>query len=190
MTKHDKQSKFETLDRKFRERQEQSRRFLEDIDHLEAEIATNTEQAVRNKLQREIDDTRRQFAEHLGDLNYIHPPSLRTVTRVWLVSRICSKKHKDKAKEWMKARGVDWNGSTPALRHQIRTALERGEPVPDGKFGLHVERSVDIKPPRTIIVNESGKPRQVIVPLSDTTNAENKAEKDFLKFVRARISHK
>jgi len=185
----DQSSRCKDLGCRFEERQERSCRFLEKIDQLEAEIAAGNEQAQRNKLQREIADIRRQFAEHLGDLNYIHGPSMRTVQRTWLISGVCSKQHREQARQWMKARFIDWDGATPALRHQVRKALERSEQVPDGNFGLHVERSVDIKPPRTIIVNQFGKSRQVAVPANEQANAEIKAEKAFVKLMRARISH-
>jgi hypothetical protein len=60
--------------------------------------------------------------------------------------------------------------------------------VPDSKFGLHVNRSVDIKPPRTVIVNQFGKPRQLLVPFNNLDFELNR-KKDFLQPVQDKISH-
>jgi hypothetical protein len=64
----------------------------------------------------------------------------------------------------MKERALEWDGSAPPLRHELRKALEQGHPVPEGKFGLHVERTVDIRNPNLVIVNLEGKPHQFNAP--------------------------
>ena len=52
-----------------------------------------------------------------------------------------------------------WDGSAPTLRHELRQALEQDQPVPEGKFGFHVERTVSKS--ELVIVNLAGQPHQL-----------------------------
>lgn len=157
-----------------REDQEHSRRFLEKIDELEAEIAASSDKVLRSRLERECAAVRRQFGAHLKGRPYVHDATLRTVRPVWLVTGVPSKRHREEAKKWMKARGVDWDGSAPSLHHELRKALAQKVPITN-EFGLDVEWTVDIKAPHTFTVNETGTPRHVVVP-EFLTNAANKRE--------------
>ena len=182
MTQEDEQAQIERFGRLYLERQQQSHRLLEKIDQLEAAIAASNHKAQRRTLERENATIRRQFAEHLRDQTYVEQSSSRAVVPIWLVKRVPSKNHKEEAREWMKQRGLDWDGSAPPLRHEVRIALERNQPVPDRKFGLHVERTVDIKMPRAFTVNIFGKPRHIVASANEKTNAEIKEEKAWHKF--------
>lgn len=182
MTQQDEQAQIERFGRLYLERQQQSHRLLEKIDQLEAAIAASNHKTQRRTLERENATVRRKFAEHLGDQAYVEPSSSRTVMPIWRVTRVPSKKHKAAAREWMKQRGLDWDGSAPPLRHEVRTALEQGQPIPEGKFGLYVERTVDIKMPRAFTVKIFGKPLHIVASANEVTNAEIKEEKARRKF--------
>jgi len=182
MTQRDDQSQLEEFGRLYRERQEQSQRLLEKIDRLEADIAASNDQAQRRSLERESATVRRQFAEHLGDQTYVEQSSSRAVVPIWFVGRVPSKASKEKARHWMKLRGLDWDGSAPPLRHEVRNALEKSQPIPEGKFGLHVERTVDIRMPRAFTVNLLGKPHHIVAPTTDMTLKEHRERESLRKF--------
>jgi len=131
-----------------REREQQSRALLERIDQLDAEIAAaGDEKTLKAKLERDQRKIRQEFAEILGENTYADPSSSRFVKPIWRVTGVPSKKSKEEATVWMAQRSLDWDGSAPRLRYEVRKALKQTEPVPDGKFGLHVERTVDIELP-------------------------------------------
>jgi hypothetical protein len=182
MTQQDEQAQLQKLGRLYLERQRQSLRLLEKIDQLEAAIAATNEIALRSRFDRENATVRRKFAEHLGDQAYVEPSSSRTVMPIWRVTRVPSKKHKAAAREWMKQRCLDWDGSAPALRHEVRKALEQNQPVPEGKFGLHVERTVDIRMPRAFTINLLGKSHHVVASANQKTHVEAMEEKAWQKF--------
>jgi hypothetical protein len=182
MTQQDEQAQLQKLGRLYLERQQQSLRLLEKIDQLEAAIAATNEIALRSRFDRENATVRRKFAEHLGDQAYVEPSSSRTVMPIWRVTRVPSKKHKAAAREWMKQRCLDWDGSAPALRHAVRKALEQNQPVPEGKFGLRVERTVDIRMPRAFTINLLGKSHHVVASANQKTHVEAMEEKAWHNF--------
>lgn len=185
MTQKDDRSKIEETARLYEERQERSRLLLAKIDQLDAKIAAaGNQKALRAALKRESAKTRRQFAEHLGELGYIEKPSWRSAMAIWLVRGVPSKKHKEQARAWMEQLGKDWDGSAPSLRHEVKKALEQNKSVPEHKFGLHVERTVDIKMPRSFTVNLLGKPHHIVASATEPTNAEMKEEKALRKFLQ------
>jgi len=61
-----------------------------------------------------------------------------------IVEGIPSKEGKVAANAWMTSRNVSWNGSAPALRKEVLKALNEGQSVPDGYFGLHVDLTVEV----------------------------------------------
>jgi hypothetical protein len=158
------------------------RDLLEKIDRVEAAIAASDDKAQRRRFERENASVRRQFAEHLGDETYVEQSGSRAVVPIWLVKGVPSKNRKEQAREWMKQGGLDWDGSAPTLRHEVRKALENQQPIPEGKFGLHVERTVDIRLPRAFTVNLLGKPRHVLAPATDKTLKEHREEELARKF--------
>ena len=143
---------------------DESDRLFAEITRIEAAIAANKDKSERRGLERELAAIRRDFAEHLGNQTHVDRSSERTIVPIWLVRGVPSKNRKEGAREWMKQRGFAWDGSAPALRHEVRTALEQGQPIPEGKFGLYVERTVDIRNPEVFIVNLEGEPHQIISP--------------------------
>ena len=184
MTQRDDQSRREDFGRFYREKQEQSQRLLKKIDRLEADLAASNETAQRRTLERENATIRRQFAEHLGNQTYVEQSSSRAVVPIWFVRGVPSKDFKEEARQWMKKRGLDWDGSAPRLRHEVRKALEQNLPVSEAKFGLHVERTVDIKMPRPFTINLLGKLQHGVTSAIAKTNAETKEEKARQKFWR------
>jgi len=57
----------------------------------------------------------------------------------------------------MAARGVEWNGSAPSLRGEVLKALKNKEDVPDGRFGLQVEWTINVDTlERLLTANNSG----------------------------------
>ncbi|HUL86596.1 MAG TPA: hypothetical protein VLU23_00245 [Pseudolabrys sp.] len=143
---------------------DESDRLFAEITRLETAIAASKDKSERRGLERELAAIRRDFAEHLGNQTHVDRPSERTIVPIWLVRGVPSKNRKGEARDWMKQRGFSWDGSAPALRHEVRTALEQGQPVPEGKFGLYVERTVDIRKPGVFIVNLEGEPHYLLSP--------------------------
>jgi hypothetical protein len=139
---------------KFHEKCEE---FLAQIDRLDGEIAAAAADKKRiQKLQRDKADLHRKFAAHLYDsafdlvdpsgyfIDFSYHVGDRFLRPYWLVEGVPSKNRREEARAWMAARGVEWDGSAPSLRGEVSKALTRNEPVPDRKFGLHVERAVKI----------------------------------------------
>ena len=91
-----------------------SRRFLEQIDEIDAKIAT-CNQCERFTLQQDRQNICEAFAKHLGNQEYVARPSLRAIVPAWRVRGVPSKKHRKQANEWMNLRGVEWNGSARQL---------------------------------------------------------------------------
>jgi hypothetical protein len=144
---------------------DESDRLFGRIGELEAAIAVAKDKSERRRLEREEAAIRRDFAEHLGNQTHVDRSSERTIVPIWLVRGVPSKTRKIEAREWMKQRGFAWDGSTPALRHEVRTALAQGQPIPEDKFGLYVERTVDIRNPQELLVNHEGEPHYLIAPV-------------------------
>ena len=132
-----------------RRKLDESDRLFAEITRLEAAIAASKDKSERRDLEREHAAIRRDFAEHLGSQIHVDRPSARTIVPIWLVRGVPSKNRREEARGWMKERALEWDGSAPPLRHELRKALEQGHPVPEGKFGLHVERTVDIRNPES-----------------------------------------
>jgi hypothetical protein len=172
VTQHDEPAKSDEAARLYTERRERSRRLLAKIDELDAAIAAaRNQKALRARLKRESDETRRELAAHLDERGYFEVFSSRNVVPIWLVAGIPSKKHREEARTWMARRGLYWNGSAPSLRHEVRKGLdERNNPVPEHRFGLHVERTIDIQTPRAFTINLLGEPYHVVSPAEKMTN--------------------
>lgn len=62
---------------------------------------------------------------------------------IWYVQGVPSKRGRQAAAEWMKKRGIEWDGKAPALIAEVTRALIAGEEVP--RFGLLVRRFLFIK---------------------------------------------
>jgi hypothetical protein len=178
----DEQARIESFARIYDERQQHSRDLLGKIDRLEVALAASDDKNQRRSLERENSALRRRFAEHLGDETYIEQSTSRAVVPIWLVAGVPAKSHRDEARQWMNQRGLNWAGPAPPLRHEVRKALEKHQPIPDGKFGLHVERTVDIRLPRAFTVNLLGKPQHVVAPATDKTLKEYREEELVRKF--------
>ena len=99
---------------------------------------------------------------------------------VWRVSRVPAKKHRAQAQGWMAQRDIDWDGSAPLLCHEVRKALERIEPIPNGKFGLYVERTISITLPQAFTMNILGQPVH-IVPGQKCNSAIRETLEDFVR---------
>jgi hypothetical protein len=54
----------------------------------------------------------------------------------WSVHGVPSKQGRILAEEWMRERGLQWNGDAPSLRREVIAALRRGATVPH--FGLSI----------------------------------------------------
>lgn len=159
-------------------RQGQSIALLARLDELERAIRTaSSQQTSQAELRPLLSETRREFSAHLGDQEFVDPSTSRRVVPIWLVSGVPAKRHKDQAVDWMKQRGSAWDGSAPSLRHAVRSALTLGEPVPERTFGLHVERTIEIQPPRAFTVNLLGTPHHVVESAGGPTNPEAREEK-------------
>jgi hypothetical protein len=133
---------------------EQSQRLLEQIDRLDSDIeAAAGDKKLYRRLERDKARLCREFAIHLRDDTVgfggvsSYEAHGREVVPYWRVDGVPSKKRKGEARIWMAAHGIDWDGSALPLRHEARKALERGEHIPNDRFGLHVEWTVRIEPP-------------------------------------------
>jgi hypothetical protein len=137
-----------------------SSRLLDQLERIQAELtAAHSNKRLRRKLEREDYVLRQAFAKHLMievdrfDLfsceNYkskgFYEKDRKKVRAYRRVDGVPNKKGKIDAAAWMAGRNVDWNGSAPDLRREIHKALENGEALPDGYFGLHVEWTVEIE---------------------------------------------
>jgi len=176
MTKQDEQADIERIAELNREKERQSQSILNAIDQLEEDFLFTQDARQRRRLEREIAAARRAFAQHLGDETYIEKSRSRAVVPIWFVGKIPSKKYKEAAREWMRQRGLDWDGSAPRLRHEVRKALQENQPIPEGKFGLHVERTVEIGNPRESTFYLLGKPHYI--PPSIDTGPKAKTKRD------------
>jgi hypothetical protein len=127
--------------------QERCQLYLTMIQKLQAEIAIfpNDTKWI-NARQQEIAEFKRLLAEHIGDrtIDCIFESRIRRVTPCWIISGQPQKRLKAQAREWMAARGLPWTGA-PDLQEAMKDALEDGEKVPDGYFGLRVGRTVTIE---------------------------------------------
>lgn len=101
------------------------------------------------KVERFIQTAKRGFADlfvgGVTEIELIFPDLLVEVWPYWLVAGQPRQQSKAEAQEWMAEGGQSWDGSTQKLRDAVRRALHRNKPVPDGYFGLHVERTVKIQ---------------------------------------------
>jgi hypothetical protein len=162
MMEQDEQAHVGRIGQPNRERERASQSYLAVLDQLEDDFIWAEDDRQRRKLQRENAAVRRAFAQHLGEETYIDKLRSRAVIPIWFVGKVPSRKHKEAAREWMRQRGLDWDGSAPRLRNEVRRALQENQPIPEGKFGLHVERTVDIRNPREFTFNLLGKPHYIL----------------------------
>lgn len=97
-----------------------------------------------NEQQNDIAMFKRLLGEHLGNRSvaFTSGSVTRRVSPCWIVSGQPPKHLKSAAREWLAAQGIA-EANTSDLRLAIEEALEDGEDVPPGFFGLRVERSVD-----------------------------------------------
>ena len=104
-------------------------------------IKTDASDKKRLKqLAREMSDVRRQFAVYLGNSSSFR--IFNHAAPYWRVDGVPSKRAKQQAREWMAARGTEWNGSALSLRGEVTKALWKNEYIPNGVFGLDVEWTI------------------------------------------------
>jgi hypothetical protein len=117
------------------------------IEHEKQLIAAaGTDTKKVNEHQKSISEYKGLLAQHLGDrsVTYISASGEMLVTPCWDISGQPPKRFKAQAREWMAARNLRWNPRD--LIEALRDAIEDGEVVPEGYFGLRVERTVQIEP--------------------------------------------
>lgn len=134
-----------------------SERLLARLEEIQTALAeVQHDNPGRRNLERQERAVRHEFAAHLmvdgaRTMDCTRPrargmyrKSGTTVRPLWRVGGVPRKKEKAAASEWMRARGLCWDGSAPHLQREIQVALDRNESVPHGHFGLHVEWTVEI----------------------------------------------
>jgi len=129
---------------------EKASHYLRAIELLEARMAVGRLDKRRlNDFRRSIVKLKQAFAAlFVGDITsmeFIYPYREVEVWPYWLVANQPKKESKPRAREWMATRGQCWDGSAQKLRDAVRQALHRNEQVPEGYFGLQVERTVQIR---------------------------------------------
>ena len=128
----------------------ESRQFLARIDELDRQIgAETTNKSDRRKLFQARSRIAQHFAKHLdadrvSSLKVFHADDGRSVWVVLNISGTPSREGRQKAAEWMASRGRAWNGDVSSLRATMRRTLRGGDDLPDGQFGLRVERTIKI----------------------------------------------
>jgi hypothetical protein len=107
--------------------------------------AAGTDTKKVNEHQKSMSKYKGLLAQHLGDrsIDYISESARLRVTPCWGIFGQPPKRFKAQAREWMAARNLRWNPRD--LIEAMRDALEDGEDVPEGYFGLRVERTVQIE---------------------------------------------
>jgi hypothetical protein len=129
--------------------------YLRAIELLEVRLAAGGLEGKRlNELRRLIPKLKRALAKlfvgKMTGMEFIYPLRIVEVGPYWVVDGQPRQRAKVQAHEWMAARGQPWNGSAKTLRDAVRRALHRNDAVPDGYFGLHVERTVKIQTRREL----------------------------------------
>lgn len=134
-----------------REHKEVSKQLLEAILQLEEEIKLAGQDAklTRHLCQKKT-RLKQEFANHLTatpDKTVVVPyfQDGRSVKPCWHVDRNPKKRRKPEAAKWMAERGLQWDESAPSLRKEVQIALNHGETLPTGNFGLFVEWTVRIE---------------------------------------------
>jgi len=121
--------------------------YLRAVDLLQAMVEAGD--LDKKKGERLIGKLKRTFAElfveGISSLEFVYSDMCVDVWPYWLVTGQPKKLAKAKANKWMAGRGLTWNGSASELIQAVRKAVAKGEIVPDGYFGLHVERTVKIR---------------------------------------------
>lgn len=112
-----------------------------DIDGHDRKIA----QTVRRKMAAVKRSFAAQFLPNYVSIEFVWRDRCVDVWPCWLVLGQPKKSEREKARIWMGQRGSDWNGSVQRLREEIRKALDQRGDIPPGFFGVHVERSVQIR---------------------------------------------
>lgn len=123
---------------------------LRAIDVLQARLELDDlDRKAIQGLKRRIAAIKRSFAAHFIDgcisLEFVWRDRSVDVWPYWLVSGQPKKSKREQARIWMEERGYAWDGSVQGLREAIRKALDDGAGIPDGFFGIHVERTVQIR---------------------------------------------
>jgi hypothetical protein len=130
-----------------------SREYLRQIDRIDQQLEENLHDRQRLSLTRERRDVCREFVKLLTsvDTGSDEPAFFSDDGRVVRISihidGVPPKNARDRAKNWLKQRGVEWDGAAPALRHEIRTAIEAGDDFPTDMFGLFHEWTISIDGP-------------------------------------------
>jgi hypothetical protein len=132
--------------------QVRSREYLQRIDEIDQQIKGNLPDPERHALTRERNQVCRAFAELLANADTGFDPAFfsddsRVVRTFIQIDGVPPKKARERAKAWLELRGVEWDGAAPALRHEIKTAIERGDDVPPDMFGLYNELTIRIDGP-------------------------------------------
>lgn len=133
------------------DRHRRSMQLLAMIDELDRLIAAKTtDKPSRRRYLQARSAAAQVFAKHL-DADPSRFPSAVMVAddhrNVWVVQEITgspSRAGRQQADEWTASRGQPWNDDIGKLRASMREALQNGETLPAGHFGLHVVRTVRI----------------------------------------------
>jgi hypothetical protein len=140
------------------EHDEISSRLLDRLESIKAALeAARNDKRLMRVLHREDHELRREFAKHLAievtrhcAWNGEHKTAGsyerdgKVVRTVLAVDGQPTKTGKVAAIAWMASRNATWVGTAPELRREVKKALKGCESVPDGFFGLYVDRTVEI----------------------------------------------
>jgi hypothetical protein len=133
--------------------QARSKEYLQRIDEIDQQLkGTHTDQD-RLALARERKEVCREFARLLRSVEtdfdqivYFSDDG-RIVRASIHIDGPPPRKEKSRAAEWMKQRGLEWDGAGPKLRHAVRSAMEAGDDFPADMFGLFHEWTISITGP-------------------------------------------
>lgn len=119
---------------------------LELVVELDRRIAIAT--TDKRSLTQARSNAAQELAKHL-DANPLPLPPFDFATgdgrRVFIVFEVLGNPRRTsfkQAEEWMAARGQTWAGNSTRLRAAVLNALQNGERLPRGNFGLRVERTI------------------------------------------------
>lgn len=128
-----------------------SKQLLRTIDELDRLIAASTSiEGAKSNLVQARRAAAQVFAKHL-DENPSPNRELGFYTGdgriVWIVFEVTGNPSRaafKQAEQWMISRGLSWTGNAKKLRAMVHQALRKGEALPNGNFGLWVERTIRI----------------------------------------------
>lgn len=132
--------------------QARSREHLQRIDEIDQQIKGNLTDRERHALTRDRNQVCRAFARLLASVDTGFDPAYFSddarVVRISIhIGGVPPKKARDRAKDWLMDRGIEWDGNAPVLRSAIRAAIEAGEDVPSDYFGMPHELTISIDGP-------------------------------------------